>query len=134
MLQAPLLLICLIVIIFLIYSDGGFSPPNPSVFSGIRLFILIYQKIAVLCWTCVVYFTPVKTSFWERYSLYQILFYLFKIPIIVPHPYETWTKKNIKGRVRQYFQPYLLQADIVAAVAAMAYKTIINAKSRNRGW
>ena len=30
-------------------SDGGFSPPNPSVFSGIRLFILIYQKIAVLC-------------------------------------------------------------------------------------
>ena len=33
-------------------SDGGFSPPNPSVFSGIRLFILIYQKIAVLCWTC----------------------------------------------------------------------------------
>ena len=30
-------------------SDGDFSPPNPSVFSGIRLFILIYQKIAVLC-------------------------------------------------------------------------------------
>ena len=30
-------------------SDGGFSPPNPSVFPGIRLFILIYQKIAVLC-------------------------------------------------------------------------------------
>ena len=30
-------------------ADGGFSPPNPSVFSGIRLFILIYQKIAVLC-------------------------------------------------------------------------------------
>ena len=26
-------------------SDGGFSPPNPSVFSGIRLFILIYQKL-----------------------------------------------------------------------------------------
>ena len=30
-------------------SVGGFSPPNPSVFSGIRLSILIYQKIAVLC-------------------------------------------------------------------------------------
>ena len=28
-----------------ISSDGGFSPPNPSVFSGIRLFILIYQKL-----------------------------------------------------------------------------------------
>ena len=26
-------------------SDGGFSPPNPSVFSGIRLFILIYLKL-----------------------------------------------------------------------------------------
>ena len=32
-----------------IRTDGGFSPPNPSVFSGIRLFILIYKKIAVLC-------------------------------------------------------------------------------------
>ena len=28
-----------------ISSDGGCSPPNPSVFSGIRLFILIYQKL-----------------------------------------------------------------------------------------
>ena len=36
----------------MIRADGGFSPPNPSVFSGIRLFILIYQKIAVLCLTC----------------------------------------------------------------------------------
>ena len=34
-------------------SDGASRPQNPSVFSGIRLFILIYQKIAVLCWTCV---------------------------------------------------------------------------------
>ena len=25
--------------------DGGFSNPNPSVFYGIRLFILIYQKL-----------------------------------------------------------------------------------------
>ena len=28
---------------------GASRPPPPSVFSGIRLFILIYQKIAVLC-------------------------------------------------------------------------------------
>ena len=30
-------------------SDGASRPQKPSVFSGIRLFILIYQKIAVLC-------------------------------------------------------------------------------------
>ena len=43
---------CFLALLVVFSSDGGFSPPNPSVFSGIRLFILIYQKIAVLCWTC----------------------------------------------------------------------------------
>ena len=43
---------CFLALLVEFSSDGGFSPPNPSMFSGIRLFFLIYQKIAVLCWTC----------------------------------------------------------------------------------
>lgn len=36
-----------------ICSDGGFSPPNHSGFSSIRLFYSHLPEIAVLCWTCV---------------------------------------------------------------------------------
>ena len=61
------------------------------------------------------------------------MIYPLKIPTIVPQPYEICTKKNIKGSVRQYFQPNFMQADTVAVMAAKAYNPIIKARSRNIG-
>ena len=55
------------------FSHGGCSPPNPSVFSGIRFYLYLYLKIALLSWTYITHrVIPQFSIFYWQYQFFGL--------------------------------------------------------------